>query len=376
MTLSGACTALSSISIFILMARHATHYSKPNEQSKILRICSLIPIYSILSLVTIAAPNSFVYLTPWLEFFEAWALGSFFLLLCEFVSPSTQFRDVFFAALEVPQRRRGKVQPQDGLEWFRKKWFAVFQYVIVAILIAIITAITQAANVYCLTSNKIHFAHIWCSIVVNISLVMAVLAVIQFYNALKRDLKHHKPLAKFLAFKLIILITFLQKIVFLILHSTNLLKESSKLTYADVNMGIETMLVCVEMVPFSIFFHYAYDVAAYDLTKCRPLPLSDIASGASSRSSVEEGNAGYELQSRLVQPIKQSNQREQSRFGNRSGAYYGGPLGIKAWAGLVDPREIIHAIQFSFVMRSEASKMNRDVVAMGLPPPSYYAGRR
>jgi hypothetical protein len=34
MTLSGACAAFSSISIFILMARHAMHYSKPNEQSK------------------------------------------------------------------------------------------------------------------------------------------------------------------------------------------------------------------------------------------------------------------------------------------------------------------------------------------------------
>lgn len=41
---------------------------------------------------------------------------------------------------------------------------------------------------------------------------MAVLAVIQFYNALKKDLKHHKPLAKFLAFKLIIFVTFLQKV--------------------------------------------------------------------------------------------------------------------------------------------------------------------
>jgi hypothetical protein len=140
-------------------------------------------------------------------------------------------------------------------------------------------------------------------------------------------------------------------------------------------MGIETMLVCIEMVPFSIFFHWAYDVAAYDLSKARPLPLSDIASGSgSSRTSVEEGNAGYEHQSRLVQPMKQSNQG--NRYNNGTGAYHGGPLGIKAWVGLLDPREIIHAIQFSFVMRSEASKMNRNVLAMGPPPPAYYAGQR
>lgn len=142
-------------------------------------------------------------------------------------------------------------------------------------------------------------------------------------------------------------------------------------------MGIQTMLVCIEMVPFSIFFHWAYDVAAYDLSKARPLPLSDIASGrgGSSRTSAEEGYAGYD-QSRLVQPMKQSNQGNDFRFNNGTGAYHGGPLGIKAWVGLLDPREIIHAIQFSFVMRSEASKMNRNVLATGPPPPAYYAGQR
>lgn len=84
-----------------------------------MKICSLVPLYSIISFITIVAPNTFVYLTPWLELFQAWALGSFFLLLCEFVSPSTQFRDVFFAALEVPRSRRAKGQQQDGLEWYR-----------------------------------------------------------------------------------------------------------------------------------------------------------------------------------------------------------------------------------------------------------------
>lgn len=141
-------------------------------------------------------------------------------------------------------------------------------------------------------------------------------------------------------------------------------------------MGIETMLVCVELVPFSVFFHYAYDVAAYDLTKSRPLPFSDIASGnSSSAGSIEEGHADHQSQSRLVQPMKLSGRGQQSRYGNGSGEYHGGPLGIKAWVGLLDPREIIQAIKFSFVMRSEASKMNRDVLHMGPPPPAYSSGQ-
>lgn len=132
-------------------------------KKRILKICTLIPVYSLGSWISIAAPSSYIYLDPWLEFYQGIALGSFFLLLCEYVSPSAASRDVFFAALKVPEKRlgRGSGKEIDGLEWYRKKWFAVFQYPIIALLVSIVTDITQGANVYCLTSSSIHFAHLW-----------------------------------------------------------------------------------------------------------------------------------------------------------------------------------------------------------------------
>ena len=86
-----------------------------------MKICILIPCYSVLSWIGIAWPNTYVYLLPWIEFFQAFAVGSFFLLLCEFVSPSSQWRDVFFAALEMPAKKKGKKAGQkvDGLEFYR-----------------------------------------------------------------------------------------------------------------------------------------------------------------------------------------------------------------------------------------------------------------
>jgi hypothetical protein len=47
-------------------------------------------------------------------------------------------------------------------------------------------------------------------VAINISISVAVLSVVKFYTALKKDLKHHKPLAKLLAFKLIVGLTFLE----------------------------------------------------------------------------------------------------------------------------------------------------------------------
>lgn len=88
-----------------------------------MKICAMLPVFSLLSLLSIAYPNAYMYLDPWRGYWESIALGSFFLLLCEFVSPSADFRDVFFAALEVPESRKSRTKgiptKADGLEWYR-----------------------------------------------------------------------------------------------------------------------------------------------------------------------------------------------------------------------------------------------------------------
>ncbi len=133
------------------------------------------------------------------------------------------------------------------------------------------------------------------------------------------------------------------------------------------------MIVCVEMVPFSLFFHWAYDVNAYDLTKARPLPLS--AMGAGGRMSVDVSNpydtayhGGPDLsQAKYQQQHLYSNPAEQ--HGGHGGGYYGGPLGVYAWLTLPNPMEIVRAIAFGFSMRNESKRMNRRVA--GVEPPPY-----
>ncbi len=83
---------------------------------RILRISLMIPIYSLFSFLSVLAPTAEVYLAPWLDVFQGWALANFFLLMCEFVSPSDSQRDVFFAGLTIPNKK-GKVL--DGVAWYR-----------------------------------------------------------------------------------------------------------------------------------------------------------------------------------------------------------------------------------------------------------------
>lgn len=147
------------------MYQHATHFSKPNEQLKILRISALLPVTSTIMLVGILFPESYFYIHPWADVMQALALGNFFFLMLEFVSPYNHERESFFGDLKVPVWWRPKKLSQDGRAWYRMMHFFVFQFWPVELGVAVVTDITQipSINIYCTDHNKPQFAHIWVS---------------------------------------------------------------------------------------------------------------------------------------------------------------------------------------------------------------------
>lgn len=97
--------------------------------------------------------------------------------MCEFISERPAQRDVFFAALVVPNKKSGGTS--GGLVWYRvgerfcsvvmlvntlqRKWIMIFQYPVVALVASLVTDITQAAGVYCQYLSKPYFAKLWVS---------------------------------------------------------------------------------------------------------------------------------------------------------------------------------------------------------------------
>ncbi|KAH8696576.1 organic solute transporter Ostalpha-domain-containing protein [Talaromyces proteolyticus] len=323
---SGAFTAATCVTIFTLMAMHSINMTKSNEQVKIMKICLMIPLYSLISFLSVYFPKAAVYLGPWQDFYESLAMGYFFLLLGVFISPSDQQRDLFFAAFRVPQKKN-EDSPINGIEWYRKRWIAIFQYPIVALGVAVATAITQAVGIYCEESNKPYFAHLWIEIISNVSLGLCLTSILAFYTALKKNLVGHHPLTKLLAFKLLIGLSFLESIIFLILTSTNALHATATMTYADVKVGIPNLLICVQTLLFSLFFHYAYKVSPYRTQSKEAILIPS-----------HEGQYG---------PGDNYNQLPPSYNQSRMSAG-------RAWLAMLDPREILSAIKFMFTMRSEA----------------------
>ena len=81
-----------------------------------MRICLVIPTYSILNLLSISFPSAYVYIEPWLNVSEGIALATFFLLLCNFISTDSYQRDAFFSGVQLQDK---KGEPIDGPAMYR-----------------------------------------------------------------------------------------------------------------------------------------------------------------------------------------------------------------------------------------------------------------
>ncbi|KAJ5082264.1 hypothetical protein N7532_011307 [Penicillium argentinense] len=335
MILSGACTGITCLVIFMVMARHAMHLSNSNQQLKIMRIATLFPLYTIYSLLSVCFPNAYVYLTGWTKVFQGVALYWFLMLLCDFVVPKDQHRAEFFASLRIP-KRFSTTKTTDGLSWLKSTWFFVLQYPIVTFILAIAQSITQAQGLYCLQGKKVYFAHLWITIIGIISLAMAMINILRFHGNLKSYMEEHKPMMKLLAFKMIVGLEFLEQIIFIILDSTGTLKPSATLSYADTIIGIPTLIICLQVVPFAFLFYYAYSIKPYTTlnVKC----TSNLQYFA-----VVDSETGSP----------------------RVNRYQGGPLGIYAWLALFNPGEFFRDVKSTFNMFRD-SKMEKMETGMGL----------
>jgi len=84
-----------------------------------MKICLLIPLYSIFSFLSICFPGIYVYLNVWFSYFEAVALATVFLLMCEFISDTQSERELFFSALQIRDRKGHVTAGYDNVAWFR-----------------------------------------------------------------------------------------------------------------------------------------------------------------------------------------------------------------------------------------------------------------
>lgn len=131
--------------------------------------------------------------------------------------------------------------------------------------------------------------------------------LIQFYIQLKDDLAEHRPFLKILSIKLVIFFSFWQNLVIgFVASSSGPMQPTNKIAYPDIQVGIPSMALCIEMAAFAVLHIFSFPWKPY-------------------------------LKATLADPMNAHG----SGFSGANVQYVGGPFGIKAFAEAFNPWDII-----------------------------------
>ncbi|KAJ6007679.1 hypothetical protein N7540_011655 [Penicillium herquei] len=322
LVIGGVCALLACIVSIFLIMNHAMHYSKPIHQRHIIRILWMVPIYSIVAWLSILFYNDSVYFEVIGDCYEAFAISSFFSLLCAYIAPDLHSQKDYFRGIQPKpwvwplnwfqkwaccgSKRGAWRNPRSGLTWFNVIWAGVFQYCIIRVLMTIVAVATQATGRYCEESLSPAFAYIWVVVIESVSVTIAMYCLIQFYIQIKDDIKEHSPFLKILSIKLVIFLSFWQSEVISLLMSSGIVSGSKKVNTIDLKYSLPELLINIEMFIFAVLHLWAFPTKPYIIT----------------------------IQGQEVTDY----------YGNGKGSYEGGRWGIKALAEAMNPLDLVKAV--------------------------------
>ncbi|KAK1557455.1 hypothetical protein Q3G72_024922 [Acer saccharum] len=265
---SGLCVLLTMHFTVQLLSQHLFYWKNPKEQKAIIVIILMAPIYAIVSFVGFldikGSKPFFTFLESIKECYEA-------LVIAKFIALMYSYLNISISKNIVPDEIKGReIHHSFPMTLFQphtvkldhhtlkqlKHW--TWQFVVIRPICSILMIMLQVLGIY----------PTWLSwtftIILNISVSLALYSLVIFYHVFAKELEPHNPLAKFMCIKGIVFFCFWQGVVLEILVAVGVIKSHHFwLDVEHIEEAIQNILVCMEMVVFSVLQQYAYHVAPY-----------------------------------------------------------------------------------------------------------------
>ncbi|XP_020220292.1 transmembrane protein 184A [Cajanus cajan] len=265
---SAFCVMLSMHFTTQLLSQHLFYWKNPKEQKAIIIIILMAPLYAAVSFVGLldirGSKEFFTFLESVKECYEALVIAKFLALMYSYLNIS-------ISGNIVPDEIKGReihhsfpmtlFQPRTVRLNHRtlkllKYW--TWQFVVIRPVCSILMIAFQLLGLY----------PTWLSwtftIILNISVSLALYSLVVFYHLFAKELAPHKPLSKFLCIKGIVFFCFWQGMLLDLLASFGIIKSRHlRLDVEHIEEAMQNILVCLEMVIFSVLQQYAYHVAPY-----------------------------------------------------------------------------------------------------------------
>ncbi|KAJ8482614.1 hypothetical protein ONZ51_g5230 [Trametes cubensis] len=288
---SSAFTAVAMGVSFWLIGKHLRSYTNKYEQRYIVRILFMVPLYALISLasyfwwVSIRTSHIRNHSTPLLlirDCYESTVLTAFFYLLLLYISPDPNVQKEVFRKNGLSRehdkrlRKRGEQpqkwmlplgfvrwKPEDGLYFLQLMKWGVLQYCVVRPTTTLAAVVLDYAGLYCEDSWSPGWGHIYITLVVSVSVSIAMYCLIQLYMAVKVELAPQKPLLKLIAIKAVVFLTFWQATFLSVLTLFGIVKDTPYMTADNINIGIGAIAETFEMACFALLHIKAFSYKPY-----------------------------------------------------------------------------------------------------------------
>jgi len=217
---AGFFTITAVITSLWLVNKHLQWYTNKREQRYIVRLLFMVPIYATISLASYLFWNDSTPLLLIRDAYESTVLTSFFYLLLMYLSPNPDDQRAIFMKVGLSRQAdaaavaRGeepkkwvlplgfvKAKPADGLYFLQMMKWGVLQYCVVRPLTTLIAVTLNYMGWYCDSSFSPRWGYLYITVIVSVSVSIAMYCLIQVYIPIAGYLAPHKPLLKLFSVK-------------------------------------------------------------------------------------------------------------------------------------------------------------------------------
>ncbi|KAF5384473.1 hypothetical protein D9757_006471 [Collybiopsis confluens] len=279
---TGFFTIVAIVTSAWLINNHLVYYTNKREQRYIVRILFMVPIYAIISMASYLFWNHSTPLLLIRDGYESTVLTSFFYLLLNYISHNPDEQKAIFMKNGISSEydrealRRGekpskwmfplgfvKWRPRDGLLFLQLMKWGVLQYCVIRPATTLAAVVLNYVGLYCEDSWGLGWGHPYITVIVSISVTIAMYCLIQLYLSVSKILAPQKPLLKLFSVKAIVFLTFWQATFLSVLSMFDVIKDTTYMTADDINIGIGAIAETFEMMLFGFLHLKAFTYKPY-----------------------------------------------------------------------------------------------------------------
>ncbi|KAL4588400.1 hypothetical protein LXL04_001285 [Taraxacum kok-saghyz] len=254
------CT-LGAIGLVLLhIYRHLLNYTEPTYQRYIVRIIFMVPVYALMSFMSLVFSESSIYFNSIREVYEAWVIYNFLSLCLAWVGgPGSVVLSLSGRTLKSNWCLMTCCFPPIPLDgrFIRRCKQGCLQFVILKPILVAVTFVLYAQGKYHDGNFSVAQSYLYLTIIYTISYSLALYALALFYMACRDLLQPYNPVPKFIIIKSVVFLTYWQGVLVFIAAKYNFIKTPEEA--AD----FQNFIICVEMLIAAVGHLYAFPYKEY-----------------------------------------------------------------------------------------------------------------